>query len=312
MYGEKPGALTMLSMCATAVKFLTSRPSLILLFISIVFYVMGYLNECEVEVYAQLDNTQSLRFLNFSNHVTFPKVLSAFQNPLRSRRDIRVRNGLYERYVFILQGMCNHGKTLQVTLINTWKAVQYVENLNDKSVWNQLIDRTLTDTKGSMPELTDAVKGHPFADDLNTHDLKNKIIKTFDKNSREKSLTADTTNILRSNCMKLAGRYKFKSTKEVNIILFIQFIIFHYQYILHFMHNKKQEQINYKHKNKSCDNHHMVNNRVVYFKEQNLVHQKCNHYDSAHALDDLNHDCEVVERGLHRLKHTYYYMNMTM
>lgn len=91
--------------------------------------------------------------------------------------------------------MGEYSKALQVILIklkNVRKAVQYVEKQNDKSLWNQLIDRTLTDAKGLMPELLDAVKGHPFVDRQELiqkipDDLKNKIIGKFDETNQEKS-----------------------------------------------------------------------------------------------------------------------------
>lgn len=129
--------------------------------------------------------------------------------------------------------MGNYGEALQVILAkskNVRKAVihpiiHYVEK--QKIHYDQLIDRMLTGAKALMPESLDAVKAHPFVDteeliqkipdNLNIHDLKSKITAIFDENLLEKSLTAGTTNMSRSDCMKLARGYKFESTKVVGV-----------------------------------------------------------------------------------------------
>eukprot|EP00487_Bulimina_marginata_P008263 TRINITY_DN30506_c0_g1_i1.p1 TRINITY_DN30506_c0_g1~~TRINITY_DN30506_c0_g1_i1.p1 ORF type:complete len:122 (+),score=17.88 TRINITY_DN30506_c0_g1_i1:100-465(+) len=74
-----------------------------------------------------------------------------------------------------------------------------------------------------MPKLLDAVKGHPNVDaqeliqkipnNLHVIGLKQKIIAIFEEYSREKLLTKGTTDILRSDCLKLGNKlYQMAAT----------------------------------------------------------------------------------------------------
>merc|ERR1712176_1578046 len=90
------------------------------------------------------------------------------------------------------------------------------ENRNDKTLWNHLIERTLRDAAALMPKLLDAVKGHPNVDAMDLVQkipnrlkivgLKQKIGAIFEEYSREKLLTKGSTDILRSDCLKLSAK----------------------------------------------------------------------------------------------------------
>eukprot|EP01083_Nonionella_stella_P239078 837203_1 len=124
--------------------------------------------------------------------------------------------------------MGNFTEALQVILIklkDVEKAVKFVEKQSDKSLWNHLIERTLRDADELMPKLLDAVKGHPNVDaqeliqkipnKLTIVGLKQKIMAIFEEYSREKLLTKGTTDILRSDCLKLGNKLYIEAAKGV-------------------------------------------------------------------------------------------------
>merc|ERR1712173_339201 len=84
---------------------------------------------------------------------------------------------------------------------------------------------TLRDAKALMPKLLDAVKGHPNVDakeliqkipnKLKIIGLKQKIGAIFEEYSREKLLTKGSTDILRSDCLKLSAKLYANAAKGV-------------------------------------------------------------------------------------------------
>ena len=126
--------------------------------------------------------------------------------------------------------MGNFTEALQVILIKLGdekKAVKFVEQQADKSLWNHLIERTLRDAKSLMPKLLDAVKGHPNVDaqeliskipnTLKIKGLKTKIVAIFEEYSREKLLTKGTTDILRSDCLKLGEKLYHEAARGIMV-----------------------------------------------------------------------------------------------
>uniref|UniRef100_A0A7S0XMS6 Uncharacterized protein n=2 Tax=Elphidium margaritaceum TaxID=933848 RepID=A0A7S0XMS6_9EUKA len=181
-----------------------------------------------VALYAEFDTRQLLNFLSVSHHVTFSSALSICERFLSLKCDEHNQRNLYECYVFILRRMGNFTEALQVILIqlkDVEKAVRFVEQQRDKSLWNQLIDRTLRDAKALMPKLLDAVKGHPnvdaqeliqkIPDTLRIDGLRQKIIAIFEEYSREQLLTKGTTNILHSDCRKLSTKLYQEAAKGI-------------------------------------------------------------------------------------------------
>ena len=115
-----------------------------------------------VALYAEFDTRQLYNFLSLSHHAKFSKALKVCEKRLATTADEVVTKNLNECYVFILNRMGNFSEALQVILIklkDVEKAVKFVEQQSDKSLWNNLIDRTLYDAKALMPKLLDAVKG---------------------------------------------------------------------------------------------------------------------------------------------------------
>ena len=172
-----------------------------------------------VKLYAEFDAIQLRQFLHISMHVTLSKALNECQKQLSKNTDQKCQDNLNDCYQFILHRMGNFREALEVILVrlkNVAKAVQYVEKQADKSLWNELIERTVNNAGKLMPELLDAIKGHPKVDvrdlidkippQLHIEGLRQKLIAIFEEFGREKSVTHGTTNILRNDCLKLKER----------------------------------------------------------------------------------------------------------
>ena len=129
---------------------------------------------------------------------------------------IKETRNLNECRVHIERRLGNFTHALQIILIelkDVQKAVKYVESHDDKSLWQSMIDQTLTNAKDLVPDLLDAVKSHPHVDckeliekipnDLEILQLKQKLTAIFDEYSNEQSLRSVTSTILKTDCTKM-------------------------------------------------------------------------------------------------------------
>jgi len=94
----------------------------------------------------------------------------------------------------------------------------YVDQQNDNTLFDTLIEQTLNKSKDLVPGLLDAVKSHPCVNiseligkiphDLKINNLKSRIIGVFEEMTNELSLSTGTVKILQSDCLILGNSHK--------------------------------------------------------------------------------------------------------